>query len=39
MWRSYTKTKGKKVHTTVYNDGPSISENDIKYSMGQILQG
>jgi signal transduction histidine kinase len=27
----YTKTKGKKVHTTVYNDGQSISDSDIKY--------
>lgn len=27
----YTKTKGKKVHTTIYNDGPSISDSDIKY--------
>lgn len=34
-----SKTKGKKVHISIYNDGPPIAENDIKYIWDRFYKG
>lgn len=37
--RIQTKTKGKKVHVSVYNDGTPIPEEDIKYIWDRFYKG
>ncbi len=34
-----SRTKGKKVHISIYNDGPSIPENDIKFIWDRFYKG